>query len=40
MKVYGMVFNADFGDWFLLSEVGENARKSRDGSYPNALLSP
>ncbi len=27
MKTYSMAFNADFGDWVYLAEIGENARK-------------
>ena len=28
MKAYGMAFNADFTDWFVLSEIGQNERRS------------
>lgn len=38
MKAYGMAFNADFTDWFLLSEIGQNERHSADGSYPDRKI--
>lgn len=31
MKAYSAAFNADFGEWFVLSELGENARQFIDG---------
>lgn len=31
MKAYSVAFNADFGDWFVLTELGENARQYVDG---------
>jgi hypothetical protein len=32
MKAYSMAFNADFGDWFCLGEIGDNARRYVSGA--------
>lgn len=32
MEAYGIAFNADFDDWFVLSEIGTNNRDFLDGS--------
>jgi predicted porin len=35
MKAYSLAMNADFDQWFILSEIGQNAR-TYDGYYLNA----
>lgn len=35
MQAYGVAFNADFDDWFVLSEIGQNVRKSANGILSN-----
>ncbi len=32
VRTFGLVFNADFGDWLFISEAGESSRKFTEGS--------
>lgn len=40
MKAYGLAFNADFDDWFILSEVGENVRDYLDYDPVTKVSAP
>ena len=40
MQAYGLAFNGDFGDWFFVSEIGQNNRKDTDWPDYSRIKAP
>ena len=40
MNAYSLAFNGDFGDWFFLSEVGQNVREDTDFPDNQRVTAP